>query len=133
MKALIDTCVILDVFLKRKEFFEDSKRVLDYIAQEKIIGFITSCSLGDIYYISHRDNHSDEKSKIIVHTLLNILNVLDVNKSDIINAIQGESNDFEDAVLIESAKRNGIDTIITRNISDFKNAKLNILTPSQIK
>ena len=133
MKALIDTCVILDVFLNRQEFFEDSKRVLDYIAQEKISGYITSCSLGDIYYICHRGNHSAEQCKKIVCTLLELFNILDVNKSDVINAIQGENKDFEDAVIIESAKRNGIETIITRNVSDFKNATLNVLTPSQIR
>ena len=56
-----------------------------------------------------------------------------VKKEDILNALESGNADFEDAVIIESAKRNGLDTIITRNISDFKNANLNVLSPAQIK
>lgn len=133
MNALIDTNIILDVFLDRKQFVEDSKRVFDYVAQEKIVGYITACSLEDIYYISHRDNHSSEECKKIIYKLLELFNIIDVNKEDILNALESGSTDFEDAVIIESAKRNGLDTIITRNISDFKNANLNVLSPAQIK
>lgn len=133
MKILIDTCIILDVLMNREPFYKDSMRVLKYVAEDKIAGYITSCSLRDIYYLVHKHNHSNEKAKREISSLLKIVNVLDVNKEDVINGLESKISDFEDAILEESAKRNQIDAIVTRNINDFKNSSLRILSPEEIK
>lgn len=133
MKALIDTCVILDVFTNREPFKDDSLRVLRYVAAGKIAGYVTSCSLKDIYYLIRKYNHSSEKTFEVLRSIVTIFNVLDVSKEDAINAIESGNNDFEDALIIESTKRNGISTIITRNSIDFKNTPLQIISPSQVK
>ena len=132
MKALIDTCVILDVLEKREPFFTDSKKVLIYVAEGKIEGYITACILKDIYYLVHRYNHDKKIARDAVNTVINLFNILDVTKDDIVNALAKDSGDFEDATIVESALRNGIDIIITRNTSDYLYSSIKAIEPSQI-
>ena len=133
MKILIDTCVALDVLDKREPFFDSSKNVLALAAQQKIEAYITSKSISDIYYLLHKHNHSIVDSKRVISTLLELVNVIDVNGIDIAKALASEMNDFEDAIIAESAKRHGIDYIATRNIKDFQLSPVSAVLPSQIK
>lgn len=132
MKALIDTCVILDVLTKREPFYSNSKRIIEYVAKNKIIGYVTSCSIRDIDYLIHKYNHSYEQTKTTICSIIELFNILDVSKEDVINALHSNINDFEDAVLVETVRRHDIGTIITRNIDDFKNAPVQVLSPQEI-
>ena len=133
MKIVIDTCVVLDVFTNRAPFKEDSFNVFKQCIEGKISGYITSNSVSDIYYMLHRYNHSNKKSLEDIKKLLEIVDILDVTKEDIMNATESNIIDFEDAILEECAKRKQINTIVTRNISDFQDSSLRILSPAQIK
>ena len=133
MKILIDTCVFLDVFENRTQFINDSMRVLKYVAEGKINGYITACSLKDIYYLVRKFNHSNEKTMDVLRSIVQLFDILDVNNKDAINAIESGNKDFEDALIIESAKRHQIDAIVTRNIAYFKNSPIRILSPLDIK
>jgi len=55
-----------------------------------------------------------------------------VNRLVIENALQAKFTDFEDAVLHESARHAGAEYIITRNIKDFKKAKIPVFTPTEL-
>ena len=133
MKIVIDTCVILDVFANRESFKNDSFNVLKLCIEGKLSGCVSSNSISDIYYILHKYNHNKKKSLEDIKKLLEIIDVIDVTKEDIINATESNINDFEDAILEECAKRNHINTIVTRNTTDFQNSSLNILSPTQVK
>lgn len=63
--------------------------------------------------------------------LIEVVNVIGVDKEVILNAIAFEMKDFEDAIQVSSAKFNEIEIIITRNKSDFKDSNLEIHTPSE--
>ena len=61
---------------------------------------------------------------------MTILEVLTTEKDVILKALNSGFRDFEDALQNYSAELNGsIDLIITRNIKDFKNSSLGIMTP----
>lgn len=129
MKVLLDTNVLLDAIEVRKEFFDDSSMVV--LLATEYDGFIVASSVTDIYYIEHKRNHSKEKTKTIMDKLFKIYNILDTTAEDCRNALRSNIPDFEDAVMIESAKRNGIDCIVTRNTKDFKNSGILVCTPSE--
>jgi len=62
--------------------------------------------------------------------LLRTVDVLNVDKNTIINALYLGWADFEDAVQSQVAIGNNIDTIVTRNTKDFqKIGNVEILTP----
>lgn len=129
-RLLIDTNIILDIALKRDPHFEDSSRVFELLDKKQFIGYITASTVTDIYYISRK-----EKGRTIaiefISNLIEIVDVLSVDKNIIVKALKSNILDFEDAVQVSAAKYNEIEIIITRNKSDFLNANLEILTPKE--
>lgn len=45
-------------------------------------------------------------------------------------ALGAETKDFEDAVMIETAKRIGADCIVTRNLKDYSSTDIPVFSPS---
>lgn len=74
---------------------------------------------------------SKEKVKIFILDIISFINIVDVNKSIVEQALKSEFNDFEDAVQNFSAKKAGCSLIITRNKKDYNSSTLQILTPIQ--
>lgn len=127
--VLIDTDVILDSLFDRKPFAEFSTEILNLCEQKKIIGFTTPVIISNVYYLLRKT----AKHQIIVEKikqLLSIINVVKMNEQVVLNALNSEFKDFEDALQNFSAIENGnVKIILTRNIKDFSKSKLVILTP----
>lgn len=127
MNVLLDTNILLDVIEKRQDFFDESSMVV--LLATEYDGFIAASNVSDIYYIEHKRNHNKEKTKKIMGKLFKIFDILDTTAEDCHNALRSDIPDFEDAVLVESARRNNIDCIVTRNTKDFKNTNIVVYTP----
>ena len=61
--------------------------------------------------------------------LIDILNVIGVDKDTIRDALKTGLKDFEDSIQISAARFNKLDCIITRNSRDFEKADISIFTP----
>jgi len=129
-KVLFDTNIILDIALKRESFFEDAFKLFSLIDQKKIIGSITASTITDIYYISKREKGHTESMNFI-KGLIEIVEVIGIDKDVIIKALTLGMQDFEDAIQTCAAELNEIEVIITRNKKDFTNTSLKILTPRE--
>lgn len=128
-RVLIDTDVILDFFFDRKPFAENAAKVLALCESKEITGFITSVIISNVYYLL-RQTATHEKVIEKLTQLISILDVLTTDKNTIIQALNSDFRDFEDALQNFSAELNGqIDLIITRNVKDFKNSKIGVMTP----
>lgn len=130
MKVLIDTNVILDVLCNRSEFVEDSSRVWKYCEVNQIEGYISALSVPNIVYILRKEL-TPQKTQQLIQQILMIFEVIDLKSSDLKNAAEMLSSDFEDAVQICCANRIKADYIVTRNIRDFKESKVPALKPSE--
>ncbi len=64
--------------------------------------------------------------------LLQLFKVALVDEAVLKDALKVGFSDFEDAVLYQSAKNANIDTIVTRNIKDFKLAQLPVYAPDEL-
>lgn len=130
MRVLIDTNVILDVFCNRSEFVEDSSRVWKYCEVNQIEGYISALSVPNIVYILRKEL-TPQKTHQLIQQILMIFDVIDLKSSDLKNAAEMLSSDFEDAVQMCCANRIKADYIVTRNIRDFKESKVPALKPSE--
>lgn len=128
-KVLIDTDVILDFLFDRKPFSEDAAQILSWCENGKIQGFVTSIMLSNIYYLL-RKTAKHEKIIENLKMLMNIVDVLTTDKNAILEALNSEFKDFEDALQNFSAQNHDeIKVIITRNIKDYKTSNLAIMEP----
>jgi predicted nucleic acid-binding protein len=131
LKILFDTNVILDVMLFRKPFFESSAFVLAEVERKNIEGFVCATTITTIHYLVEKSRGRAEALSQ-VKNLLKIFQVSQVDKSCLESALNSKIQDFEDAVLEESASRERVDGIVTRNESDFKHSKLAIYNPEEL-
>lgn len=127
-QVLIDSDVILDFLLEREPFSSDASKVLALCANSIIKGFVTPVIVSNTFYILSK-LISNKMAKSKIKTLLIDLDVLMMNKSIVIEALNSNFKDFEDALQYYSAVNNKeIDTIITRNIKDYKLSNIPIYT-----
>ena len=131
MRALLDTCVIVDALQNREPFCKDAQTIFLLSANRQFEGFLTAKAITDIYYLTHRQTHSDKDTRDILTKLFALFQLRDTSAMDIRNAISAEVSDFEDAVMIETAVRSGMDCIVTRNTRDYTHAQLPVYTPAE--
>lgn len=130
MRALIDTCIIVDALQSRQPFCADAQDIFLAVANKRFSGFITAKSVTDIYYLTHRYTHNDKDTRTILNTLFGLFDLLDTAGMDCRRAISSDISDFEDAVMVESALRCDIDCIVTRNLKDYIKSSVPVYAPS---
>jgi predicted nucleic acid-binding protein len=128
-KILIDTDVILDFFFDRHPFSEFAAKIFSLCELKEIQGFVTPVIYSNVYYLL-RQTAKHEKVIEKLNQLLTITDVLMMDKEVVVRALNSKFYDFEDALQNYSAVNLGkIDSILTRNIKDFKNSELGVMTP----
>ena len=131
MRMMIDTNIILDVLIRRAEFYEYSKSVLKLCEERKIEGFISASAVTDIFYITRRALGSVEDAYRVMNSILNIVRILTVTNEDVIKAFQVKARDFEDCLMATCALSNKCDGIITRNKKDFETFGIEVHRPDE--
>lgn len=131
MKAVIDTCVIVDALQDRAPFGEAAKSIFLFCANRQCEGLLTAKAITDIYYLAHRQTHNDKTTREVITKLCTIFGLLDTTVLDIRKAILSETSDFEDAVMIETAVRYKVDCIVTRNTKDYSKSSIHVYTPDE--
>lgn len=132
MRALIDTCIVIDVLQDRQPFASDAQLIFLAAANKRFDGFLTANCVTDIYYLTHRKTHSDAETRRILNKLLYLFDLLDTTAMDCRHALLSSITDFEDAVMVESAVRCGMECIVTRNVRDYEKSPLHVCTPAEI-
>ena len=131
MRALLDTCVIVDALQCKEPFCKDAQDLFLAAASNLFVGCITAKASTDIYYLMHRYTHNDKASREVLNKLFTLFEISDTAGIDCRRAIPSPVSDFEDAVMAETALRAGADCIVTRNLADFAKAPLLVLSPKE--
>lgn len=132
MRVLIDTNVILDVWLAREPFLQDSARILSAAEKSQITGIICPTTITTLHYLVKKEK-GDSKARNLLQDLLRICEVGSLRKPEIEAALQSRMRDFEDAVIESVALESRADVIATRNLSDFRYSGVPAKEPHQIK
>ena len=127
-KVFVDTDVILDVVLKIEPFFYHSQKVLSLIEKNLISGYTSSIILANCYYIINSDN-SKKLAETTISKLRSIFTVLPFTDNEIGKSLNSNFKDFEDGIQYFIAINHRINTMITRNISDFKHSNITVVRP----
>jgi predicted nucleic acid-binding protein len=127
--VILDTNIILDIALERIEFYEDARNVMLLINQKSIKSFVTATTITDIYYVLKKSKGHQQTIRFL-SGLFDFIDIAGVTKESVLAALTSGMPDFEDVVQTETAKFNDIDTIITRNYSDFEHSGLEVYTPA---
>jgi predicted nucleic acid-binding protein len=129
-KVFVDTNIVMDLLLVRKPFYEDASRLFSLADRGKIQIYISALTFINLHYLLKKTISLNE-----LHILLGkfkaIVTLLHTNDKMINLAFSSKFKDFEDAVQHYTAVENGIEMIVTRNINDFKESLITVLTPGE--
>ena len=127
--VFIDTDVIVDFLTDRKPFSLESAKIFSLIDQKKIKGCVSSLSFSNLYYVLRKFG----THKKVISSLQDLSELVDILKvdSDIVkSALNLDFKDFEDSIQYFAAQEHKkVDCIITRNIKDYKDSSLPVMTP----
>jgi hypothetical protein len=131
MQVMIDLNVLLDVIQKRDPHFTASGKILGLVAKRKLSGCIAAHALTTIHYIVAK-YAGDAKAGQTIDWLLSTLKVTPAGQKEFLRARSLNMPDFEDAVVASVAESGHCQYIVSRNVDDFKNSRIPVITPGEL-
>jgi len=128
INLLIDTNIIVDYF-SDNDFAKQAEQIIEVCSGEEITGFMNASSVTDVYYILRKKFKHEELIENL-KILFEIIEIIDIDKTDIFLAMDSDIRDLEDALVSRCADKANTDYIITRNVKDFTNSNIKALEPS---
>jgi predicted nucleic acid-binding protein len=130
-KLFVDTNVIIDLLSQREPFYKEAAILFSLADKKKIQITISSLTIANTSYILLRQMNA-EKAKSVLRKLRLLVRILSLDDKIVSLALNDDTfSDFEDELQYFTAEENEQDLIITRNLKDFKNSKLPVMTAAQ--
>jgi len=128
-KIFIDSDVLLDIIFQREPWFKDSQKILSLVEKNVFIGYTSSLIIANCYYLVSSNINNPIAAKTI-SKLRSLLRVLPFTDKEIGESLDSDFRDFEDGVQYYIMSNNGLKTLITRNVSDYRKADITVFTPA---
>ena len=131
MNVFIDTNVIIDLLAKKEPFYHESLQLFSLADSKQIELTISALSLINTHYILNdvmklKDTRSIiGKFKVLVKSYALNDKVIDLALNDL------NFKDFEDGIQYYTALESQANSIITRNLRDFKHSTIPVMTPKE--
>ncbi len=126
-KVFVDTDIIYDLLARREPHYQAAARLFTLSDGVKIQVFISALTIANIHYLISKQLSAGEAKQIIRKFKL-LVHILPVNEKIIDLALNSDFNDFEDAVQYYCAIENDIELLLTRNLKDYKKARISVKT-----
>jgi len=126
-RILVDTNIVLDLLAKREEFLIETQELFTLSDKNKVKLYVSSLTFANTYYILSQKLKLENARKILRKFKV-LVEVLPMDDKIIDLSLESDFKDFEDAIQYHTAIENEVNIIITRNLKDFKTAKIPVLT-----
>ncbi|MEQ8533158.1 MAG: PIN domain-containing protein [Imperialibacter sp.] len=130
-KLLLDTNIVLDLLARREPFYESAAHIISFGDKGKLKLFVSALTIANTNYVLGKFKGADEAREIIRRFLM-LTKVLSLSEKTISLALNDIAfKDFEDGLQYYTAVENNLDTIITRDLKDFKTSEIPVMTASE--
>ena len=130
-KLLIDTNIVLDLLAKREPFYDGAAMLFTLADKHKIKLTVSSLTFANTNYVLSKLTSAREAREIL-RRFKTLVGVLNLNDKIIELALNDEGfKDFEDGLQYYTALEHNQNTIITRDLRDFKNSKIPVMTAEE--
>lgn len=128
-KLFVDSDVVIDFFTDREPYVNPASELFELNEQGHVRLYLSAVSINNIYYIVRRFL-GHKKTLEVVETLIEMTEIVGTTKKEISQALKNNFIDYEDSVQYSSALTvKDLDAIITRNIKDYRNSTMAVMTP----
>lgn len=130
-KLFLDTNIILDLLQERHPFYTEAASIFSLADKNEIVLSASSLSFSNANYILLQSNKYDEVKQML-RKIKVIIKVLSLDDKIVELALNdNDFKDFEDGLQYFTALEDGVDVIITRNLKDYKKARIPVMTADQ--
>jgi len=129
MKVFIDTNIVLDLLLQRRNFLINAEKIFSLAYKGKIVLYFSAVSFVSVTY--YLGKHTNKNIKAVLEDLCKIVKILPFNQRIIENTLHSNFKDIEDGYQYFTAKENNIRIMITRNVKDFLVDDISVVTPEE--
>jgi|ERR1035437_1503877 predicted nucleic acid-binding protein len=130
-KILIDTNIVIDLLAKREPFYKSAAQLFSLADKQKLELSISSLTFANTNYVLSRLKSTQEAREILRRFRV-LIKVLQLNDKLIDLALNDNNfKDFEDGLQYYTAIENEQDIIITRDLKDFKESKIPVMTADE--
>ena len=126
-RVLVDTNIVLDLLARRQEFILEAQELFTLSDKKELKLYVSSLTFANTYYILSQQMKLGNARKILRKFKV-LVEVLPMDDKIIDLSLESDFKDFEDAIQYHTAIENEVNIIITRNLKDFKTAKIPVLT-----
>lgn len=128
-KLFIDADVVIDFFTDRQPHANPASELFELNEKGEVNLYLSAVSINNIYYIVRRFL-GHKKTLEVIESLTEMTEITGTTKKEILQALKNDFKDFEDSIQYSSALTiKDLNVIITRNIKDYKNSKIAVMTP----
>ena len=127
--VFIDSDVCLDMLTDRRPFSLHAAKLFEMSGEGRILLFTSATSFTNLFYLLRKEVGSSKTAIQLLGRFKSLINVLPVTEKIIDAALSSDFSDFEDAVQYFACIYGGVQTIVTRNVKDYKTAGCAVLTP----
>ena len=131
MRVFLDTNILIDIVLNRKPWVEAELVLLELSRQKKLSLVASDISFVNLAYVLRKAMSSTDMYSTMTD-MLKYISVAAAGESIIREAVSLRWKDMEDCVQYLSARQAGTDCIISRNVTDFVEADLPVMTPVEV-
>lgn len=133
MKLFLDTNILIDFILERPQFYPASAMIMSLAVERKIDIAVSALSVVTANFICVvRSKMPDDVYRKKIDFLREFMSVCSVNDSDVYHSYDAKWKDFEDGVQYASAKRWNPDFFVTRNVKDFEEHDIAVVTSEEM-
>lgn len=127
-KVFVDSDICLDLLTARLPHYHSAARLFSLSETGRIKLSVSTLILANIHYILLR-THSASESRELLIALKKLVTTLAVTDHIIEQALHSDFKDFEDGIQYFTAVENHVKVLLTRNLRDYKTAKISVMTP----
>ncbi len=129
-RLLIDTNVLLDAAMDERPGWTAATLLIDELAYEDVVGYVSALSLKDVYYVLTK--YADEcAARSFILAAMELLIVTGVDGALCRLAALSDEPDFEDGIIRACAESLPVDFIISRDEKAFARSPIRRLSAQE--
>lgn len=131
-KTFVDTNIIVDLIADRRPFSKFAIELFSKAEDKKLKLYTSSHSIATTHYLLKK-YIGEKEHRNVLYNLLDYIQVIPVGLDVIKKGLKSKHKDFEDAIQMLCAYSiEKLDCIVTRNIKDFRDCEIPVLTPDEL-
>jgi len=131
VRLLLDINVLLDAILDRAPWADDAGEILAAAAHGRAIVLVAGHTITTIHYLAAKQMGRVTAAEVI-SDLLPIVEIVPVEKGDLVRALALGLRDYEDGVQAACALKAEADFIVTRDEKDFAGVAVPVASPASV-